>query len=70
MFFRVLKAGFSQPRKMLRNTLASGLSAPAADVQSLLLGVGIDPRRRPQTLSVQEWILLSQAAVKLGDRAS
>jgi 16S rRNA (adenine1518-N6/adenine1519-N6)-dimethyltransferase len=67
MFFRVLKAGFSQPRKMLRNTLASGLSAPATEVQSLLLGVGIDPRRRPQTLSVQEWILLSQAAVKLGD---
>jgi 16S rRNA (adenine1518-N6/adenine1519-N6)-dimethyltransferase len=65
-FFRILKAGFSQPRKMLRNTLASGLSAPAVDVQSLLLGVGIDPRRRPQTLSVDEWIRLSQAAVDLG----
>jgi 16S rRNA (adenine1518-N6/adenine1519-N6)-dimethyltransferase len=61
-FFRVVKAGFSQPRKMLRNTLGSGLSLPAADVQSLLLGVEIDPRRRPQTLSVQEWIRLSQAA--------
>lgn len=66
IFFRILKAGFSQPRKMLRNTLASGLSAPAVDVQSLLLGVGIDPRRRPQTLSVDEWIRLSQAAVDLG----
>lgn len=66
IFFRILKAGFSQPRKMLRNTLASGLSAPAVDVQSLLLGVGIDPRRRPQTLSVDEWIRLSQAVVDLG----
>lgn len=70
MFFRVLKAGFSQPRKMLRNTLTAGLSTPAADVKSLLVGVGIDPRRRPQTLSVQEWIRLSQAAVSLGGGAS
>jgi 16S rRNA (adenine1518-N6/adenine1519-N6)-dimethyltransferase len=69
MFFRVLKAGFSQPRKMLRNTLTSGLSAPAAHVESLLLEVGVDPRRRPQTLSVQEWIRLSQAAVNLGGGA-
>jgi 16S rRNA (adenine1518-N6/adenine1519-N6)-dimethyltransferase len=66
IFFRVLKAGFSQPRKMLRNTLTSGLAAQAADVQSLLLGAGIDSRRRPQTLSVDEWIRVSQAAEELG----
>jgi 16S rRNA (adenine1518-N6/adenine1519-N6)-dimethyltransferase len=70
IFFRVLRAGFSQPRKMLRNTLSSGLSAPAADVQSLLSGVGIDPRRRPQTLSVEEWIRLSQAATNVDGGAS
>jgi 16S rRNA (adenine1518-N6/adenine1519-N6)-dimethyltransferase len=69
VFFRVLRAGFSQPRKMLRNTLSSGLSATAADVEAMLRGVGIDHRRRPQTLSVEEWIRLGQAASNLAGGA-
>jgi 16S rRNA (adenine1518-N6/adenine1519-N6)-dimethyltransferase len=60
VFFKVVKAGFRQPRKMLRNTFATGLSLPTADAQALLAEAGIDPRRRAETLSLQEWIHLSE----------
>jgi len=54
-FFRLIKAGFSQKRKMLRNTLTSGLHLPREQVETLLEQAGIDPQRRAQTLSLEEW---------------
>ncbi|MCS7055630.1 MAG: 16S rRNA (adenine(1518)-N(6)/adenine(1519)-N(6))-dimethyltransferase RsmA [Thermoflexales bacterium] len=54
-FFRVVKAGFSQPRKQLRNTLAAGLGMDKARVESALRSSGIDPSRRAETLSLEEW---------------
>jgi 16S rRNA (adenine1518-N6/adenine1519-N6)-dimethyltransferase len=58
--FRIARAGFSQKRKMLRNTLASGLGMPAASVARILAGAGVDPSRRPETLSVGEWVGLAE----------
>lgn len=55
IFFRLIKAGFSQKRKMLRNTLSSGLHLPHDQVETLLGQAGIDPQRRAQTLSINEW---------------
>ncbi len=60
-FFRVLRAGFSQKRKQLRNSLASGLGIKAAAADHLLRGVDIDPRRRAETLSLVEWARLTRA---------
>ncbi len=54
-FFRLAKAGFSQKRKTLRNSLAAGLHLPPSTVESLLISAGIDPRRRAETLSLDEW---------------
>jgi 16S rRNA (adenine1518-N6/adenine1519-N6)-dimethyltransferase len=54
--FRVARAGFSQRRKMLRNTLAAGLAIPTHAVEERLRAAGVDPRRRAETLSVEEWI--------------
>ena len=54
-FFRLTKAGFSQKRKMLRNTLSAGLQLPREEVDALLTGAAIDPQRRAQTLTLQEW---------------
>jgi 16S rRNA (adenine1518-N6/adenine1519-N6)-dimethyltransferase len=54
-FFRLIRAGFHQKRKTLRNALAAGLKIPPAKADSLLANVGIDPRRRAETLSLQEW---------------
>jgi 16S rRNA (adenine1518-N6/adenine1519-N6)-dimethyltransferase len=59
-FFRLIKAGFSQKRKTLRNSLSAGLHvSPAAAVQ-LLSGANIDPGRRAETLSLGEWQRLSK----------
>jgi 16S rRNA (adenine1518-N6/adenine1519-N6)-dimethyltransferase len=55
IYFRVVRAGFSQRRKTLRNALSGGLALPAAEVEAVLGGIGIDPRRRAETLSLEEW---------------
>lgn len=53
--FRVVKAGFSQARKKLRSSLAGGLHITPAEADKLLLLVDIDPSRRAQTLSIEDW---------------
>lgn len=58
-FFRVVRAGFGQKRKQLRNSLAAGLNLPAPDVAAALARAGIDPRRRAETLSLAEWASLA-----------
>lgn len=60
-FFRLARAGFSQKRKTLRNTLTAGLGLPAVQAESLLTAAGIDPRRRAETLSIAEWGRLTDA---------
>lgn len=60
-FFRLARAGFSQKRKTLRNTLSAGLGLPAVQAESLLAAAEIDPRRRAETLSIAEWGQLTDA---------
>jgi 16S rRNA (adenine1518-N6/adenine1519-N6)-dimethyltransferase len=55
VFFRTVRAGFSQKRKMLRNALSAGLGLPPVRVEEALARAGIDPRRRAETLGLQEW---------------
>jgi 16S rRNA (adenine1518-N6/adenine1519-N6)-dimethyltransferase len=57
-FFKLIKAGFSQKRKTLRNSLSSGLHISAPNAAGLLKNAGIDPMRRAETLSIEEWKLL------------
>ena len=54
-FFTLAKIGFSQKRKMLRNTLAAGLHCSGPQAGELLTAAGIDPTRRAQTLDLVEW---------------
>jgi 16S rRNA (adenine1518-N6/adenine1519-N6)-dimethyltransferase len=58
-FFHLAKAGFSQKRKTLRNALAGGLRWEPAEAHQLLAAVGIDPQRRAETLSLEEWAALT-----------
>jgi len=60
-FFRVVRAGFSAPRKQLRNSLAHGLKIPESQAGTLLQAGDIDPRRRAQTVSLEEWERLYRA---------
>ncbi len=59
-FFALIKAGFSQKRKTLRNSLSAGLNLPKDAVENLLSESEIDPMRRAETLAIDEWKLLTE----------
>jgi 16S rRNA (adenine1518-N6/adenine1519-N6)-dimethyltransferase len=59
-FFALAKAAFSQKRKMLHNTLAGYNGLGSAGAQRVLEQAGIDPDRRAQTLSIEEWGCLTE----------
>lgn len=54
-FFRLVKAGFSQRRKTLLNSLSAGLHLEKPLVRAACQAVEISPDRRAQTLSLEEW---------------
>ncbi len=54
-FFTLIKAGFSQKRKTLRNALSGGLRIAPVESEELLCAAGIDPQRRAETLSLDDW---------------
>lgn len=59
-FFRLAKAGFSQKRKTLRNALAGGMHWSTQQAGDCLQLAGIDPQRRAETLSLDEWATLAE----------
>jgi len=54
-FFQLTKAGFSQKRKTLRNSLAGRMGWGKEKAEAILLMADIDPQRRAQTLTIEEW---------------
>jgi 16S rRNA (adenine1518-N6/adenine1519-N6)-dimethyltransferase len=64
-FFRVVRAGFAQRRKQLRNTLAAGLRQPPEEVADRLREAGVDPRQRAETLSLEEWARVAHVLGKV-----
>lgn len=59
-FFRVVRAGFSQPRKQLLNNLTHGLGIGRDEATRALSSAAIDPRSRPERLAVEDWVRLHQ----------
>jgi 16S rRNA (adenine1518-N6/adenine1519-N6)-dimethyltransferase len=59
-FFRVVRAGFGQKRKQLKNALTAGLGRPPAEIAAALARAGVDPQRRAETLSLAEWAALTR----------
>jgi len=60
-FFTVVRAGFGQRRKQLRNSLASGLQRDPNRIAEALISAGIDPRARAQALDLDGWVRLTRA---------
>ena len=60
-FFHTVRAGFSAPRKQLRNSLSHGLGVPPTIVGELLTGLELDGRRRAETLTLDEWASIYHA---------
>jgi len=55
LFFQIAKAGFSQKRKKLRNSLAGGLRIQPTEAEKILNKAGINPNTRAETLSLEDW---------------
>jgi 16S rRNA (adenine1518-N6/adenine1519-N6)-dimethyltransferase len=64
-FFSLIKAGFLHKRKTLQNSLSKGLAWSPAQAGALLISASIDPQRRAETLSLEEWLELVRSYDKI-----
>ena len=60
-FYRVVQAGFRQRRKQVHNGLVRELGLSREMLEATLARCGVDPERRPQTLTVGEWACVADA---------
>lgn len=60
-FFRVARAAFAQRRKQLVNSLSANLALGRGVVQGALRAAGVEPSRRPQTVSIEEWVEIARS---------
>lgn len=61
--FRVVKAGFAAKRKKLRSSISAGLAISKPAAEELLQHADIDPEKRAQDLTINEWLRLAKNAV-------
>jgi 16S rRNA (adenine1518-N6/adenine1519-N6)-dimethyltransferase len=59
-FFLLIKAGFSQKRKKLRNSISAGMHQSPSEIEKILRAADIDPQRRAETLNLEEWARFSK----------
>lgn len=59
-FFKIVKAGFSQPRKQIINNFSNNLKVSKEETKTWLAKNNIKPEQRAETLEVKDWIKLSQ----------
>jgi len=67
-FFRFVERVFQFRRKQLGGTLARDSGTPGVEAGSRLRALGIDPTRRPQSLTLAEWEVLYRAFNPRPDR--
>jgi 16S rRNA (adenine1518-N6/adenine1519-N6)-dimethyltransferase len=60
LFFKIVRAGFSQPRKQLVNNLSKMLKLDKEKVKNWLLKNGIQPSQRAETLNIEDWLKLTK----------
>lgn len=58
----LVRAAFGQRRKTLANALASWLEQRREEIENFLRAQNVDPRRRGETLGIEEFIKLARAA--------
>jgi 16S rRNA (adenine1518-N6/adenine1519-N6)-dimethyltransferase len=60
-FDALVRALFTRRRKTMGNALAAYAGLPGATAAQLLTGIGIDPRRRPETLTIEEFANVAES---------
>ncbi|QQS18576.1 hypothetical protein IPL68_00485 [Candidatus Saccharibacteria bacterium] len=53
--FFIVRAGFSQKRKTLHNSLSAGMHLSKDETKALLDKANIDPKNRAQALALTHW---------------
>ena len=66
-FFEVIKGAFSQRRKTLLNSLCSYFRLDKAKVSSLLEEIQLDPKVRPEKLTLEDFLKVSEILKEKGD---
>jgi 16S rRNA (adenine1518-N6/adenine1519-N6)-dimethyltransferase len=61
MFFRVVRSGFGNPRKQLRNSLSFGLHVKQDVIDEVMRDAGVDVTLRPQMLALHDWAAITGA---------
>ena len=59
IFFKVVKAAFSQRRKTILNSLSSGLKTDKATIRAILEKTDIDPKLRAENLTIEDFSKIS-----------
>lgn len=67
-FFRIVRAGFGNPRKQLRNSLSYGLHVKQTAIDAIMGAAGVDVTLRPQALSLSDWDAVTRAWIARGDQ--
>jgi 16S rRNA (adenine1518-N6/adenine1519-N6)-dimethyltransferase len=60
-FFLVVRSAFAQRRKIILNSLSTNFNLPKKEMEFIMDKVKIDPKRRPETLSIEDFANLSKA---------
>ena len=66
LLFRIVRGSFQMRRKQLLNTLEEALGIGKPEVERLSRAAGIDPRRRGETLTLEEFAKLAREAGRPG----
>jgi 16S rRNA (adenine1518-N6/adenine1519-N6)-dimethyltransferase len=66
LLFRIVRGSFQMRRKQLLNTLEDSLGIPKPEVERMSRAAGIDPRRRGETLTLDEFAKLAREAGRMG----
>ena len=65
LLFRIIRGAFQMRRKQLINTIEAALDQPAERIGKLFRAAGIDPRRRGETLTLDEFAKLAREAAAM-----
>lgn len=67
-FFKLVKAGFSSPRKQLVNNLSSKLDLDKEEIKKALIECGLPQTARAENLSIENWTYLTSFFLNNGTR--
>lgn len=66
LLFRIIRGSFHMRRKQLMNTLEETLDLPKDRIERLARHAGVDPKRRGETLTLEEFAKLARVAGDYG----